>query len=68
MFLLGWMLSNCLGAKLLLTTRFLAGPKLYEANWLDLTRGGHIANVQCAEVGGWVGAAASGWIRGWREL
>jgi len=27
-----------------------AGPKLYEANWLDLTRGGHIANVQCAEV------------------
>ena len=30
-----------------------AGPKLYEANWLDLTRGGHIASVQCAEVGGW---------------
>ncbi|PSC73140.1 DNA repair helicase XPB1-like [Micractinium conductrix] len=29
---------------------FLIGPKLYEANWLDLTRGGHIANVQCAEV------------------
>jgi DNA excision repair protein ERCC-3 len=29
-----------------------AGPKLYEANWLDLTRGGHIANVQCAEVCG----------------
>ena len=27
-----------------------AGPKLYEANWLDLTRDGHIANVQCAEV------------------
>ena len=26
------------------------GPKLYEANWLDLTRAGHIANVQCAEV------------------
>jgi ERCC3/RAD25/XPB C-terminal helicase len=26
------------------------GPKLYEANWLDLTRDGHIANVQCAEV------------------
>jgi hypothetical protein len=22
------------------------GPKLYEANWLDLTRAGHIANVQ----------------------
>ena len=29
---------------------FLIGPKLYEANWLDLTRAGHIANVQCAEV------------------
>jgi hypothetical protein len=24
-----------------------AGPKLYEANWLVLTRAGHIANVQC---------------------
>lgn len=29
---------------------FLIGPKLYEANWLDLARQGHIANVQCAEV------------------
>ncbi|CAD7703650.1 unnamed protein product, partial [Ostreobium quekettii] len=29
---------------------FLIGPKLYEANWLDLTKEGHIANVQCAEV------------------
>ena len=29
---------------------FLIGPKLYEANWLDLTRAVHIANVQCAEV------------------
>ena len=29
---------------------FLIGPKLYEANWLDLTNAGHIANVQCAEV------------------
>ena len=26
------------------------GPKLYEANWLDLTIAGHIANVQCVEV------------------
>eukprot|EP00878_Enallax_costatus_P045503 GHUV01054895.1.p1 GENE.GHUV01054895.1~~GHUV01054895.1.p1 ORF type:complete len:124 (-),score=16.57 GHUV01054895.1:50-421(-) len=26
------------------------GPKMYEANWLDLTRAGHIANVQCVEV------------------
>jgi superfamily II DNA or RNA helicase len=29
---------------------FLIGPKLYEANWGDLARAGHIANVQCAEV------------------
>ena len=26
------------------------GPKLYEANWLDLQRSGHLARVQCAEV------------------
>lgn len=25
---------------------FLIGPKLYEANWLDLAQKGHIANVQ----------------------
>ncbi|QCD85057.1 DNA excision repair protein ERCC-3 [Vigna unguiculata] len=29
---------------------FLIGPKLYEANWLDLVKGGFIANVQCAEA------------------
>ena len=29
---------------------FLIGPKLYEANWMDLAKKGHIANVQCAEV------------------
>lgn len=29
---------------------FLIGPKLYEANWLDLAKQGHIASVQCAEV------------------
>ncbi|KAJ3186283.1 hypothetical protein HDU85_007723 [Gaertneriomyces sp. JEL0708] len=29
---------------------YLIGPKLYEANWMDLARKGHIANVQCAEV------------------
>jgi DNA excision repair protein ERCC-3 len=29
---------------------FLIGPKLYEANWLDLIRAGHLARVQCAEV------------------
>lgn len=29
---------------------FLIGPKLYEANWLELQQGGYIAKVQCAEV------------------
>ena len=29
---------------------FLIGPKLYEANWLDLSRQGHIATVKCSEV------------------
>lgn len=29
---------------------FLIGPKLYEANWMDLTQQGYLANVQCAEV------------------
>ena len=29
---------------------FLIGPKLYEANWMELQRLGHIARVQCAEV------------------
>jgi hypothetical protein len=29
---------------------FLIGPKLYEPNWMDLAKKGHIANVQCAEV------------------
>lgn len=29
---------------------FLIGPKLYEANWMDLAAQGHIARVQCAEV------------------
>lgn len=29
---------------------FLIGPKLYEANWLDLQKSGYLANVQCAEV------------------
>lgn len=29
---------------------FLIGPKLYEANWLDLQKSGYIANVQCVEV------------------
>lgn len=29
---------------------FLIGPKLYEANWMDLTASGYLANVQCVEV------------------
>ena len=29
---------------------FLIGPKLYEANWLELQNEGFIAKVQCAEV------------------
>jgi len=29
---------------------FLIGPKLYEANWLDLQNAGYIATVQCIEV------------------
>jgi hypothetical protein len=37
-------------AKACTNVSFLLGPKLYEANWLDLTRAGHIANVQCVEV------------------
>jgi DNA excision repair protein ERCC-3 len=28
----------------------LIGPKLYEANWLDLQEAGYIATVQCVEV------------------
>ncbi|TQV95588.1 hypothetical protein V2A60_000771 [Cordyceps javanica] len=29
---------------------FLIGPKLYEANWMELSQQGFIAKVQCAEV------------------
>jgi DNA excision repair protein ERCC-3 len=29
---------------------FLIGPKLYEANWLDLAAAGHLARVQCTEM------------------
>jgi DNA excision repair protein ERCC-3 len=29
---------------------YLIGPKLYEANWMDLTAQGYLANVQCVEV------------------
>ncbi|RKP02522.1 hypothetical protein CXG81DRAFT_1831, partial [Caulochytrium protostelioides] len=30
--------------------KYLIGPKLFEANWLDLASKGHIATVDCAEV------------------
>jgi len=29
---------------------FLIGPKLYEANWLDLQRDGYLARVRCTEI------------------
>ena len=29
---------------------FLIGPKLYEANWMDLASRGHIAKVEATEV------------------
>ncbi|GAM22372.1 hypothetical protein SAMD00019534_055470 [Acytostelium subglobosum LB1] len=29
---------------------FLIGPKLYEANWLDLQKAGYLANVSCSEI------------------
>ncbi|KAG0436917.1 General transcription and DNA repair factor IIH helicase subunit XPB [Dictyocoela muelleri] len=35
---------------------FLIGPKLYEADWQDLSAQGHIASVECVEV--WCGMTA----------
>lgn len=29
---------------------FLIGPKLYEANWMELQNSGYIAKVHCGEV------------------
>jgi DNA excision repair protein ERCC-3 len=29
---------------------YLIGPKLYEANWIDLQERGYLAKVQCIEV------------------
>ncbi len=29
---------------------FLVGPKLYEANWIDLTNQGYLARVKCCEI------------------
>ena len=36
---------------------YLIGPKLYEANWMDLARDGHIANVQVGRACAWCGSA-----------
>jgi DNA excision repair protein ERCC-3 len=30
--------------------RFLIGPKIYEANWMELQKAGYLAKVQCHEV------------------
>jgi superfamily II DNA or RNA helicase len=38
---------------------YLIGPKLYEANWMDLAKNGHIATVQvrdCSQQDGWTTA------------
>jgi len=32
------------------TLNSMVGPKLYEANWMDLTEQGYLANVQCVEA------------------
>lgn len=32
------------------TLNWLIGPKLFEANWMELCREGYIANVRCSEV------------------
>uniref|UniRef100_A0A4W5LQP8 Helicase ATP-binding domain-containing protein n=1 Tax=Hucho hucho TaxID=62062 RepID=A0A4W5LQP8_9TELE len=37
---------------------FLIGPKLFEANWMELQNNGYIAKVQCAEVS--LGGGTSG--------
>jgi DNA excision repair protein ERCC-3 len=29
---------------------YIIGPKLYEANWMDLAQKGHIANVQVSRL------------------
>ena len=47
---------------------FLVGPKLYEANWIDLTNDGYLARAQCLEVPTAVllsSGSGSGSERGW---
>ena len=40
---------------------FLIGPKLFEANWMELQNNGYIAKVQCAEVSPSVGS--KNWVK-----
>jgi hypothetical protein len=49
---------------------FLIGPKLYEANWMELQNSGYIAKVQCAEVSKFVSTSAAPRLQlcGFREL
>lgn len=48
---------------------FLIGPKLYEANWMELQNNGYIAKVQCAEVAGLAGwASETGRLHGQGQL
>lgn len=39
---------------------FLIGPKLFEANWMELQNNGYIAKVQCAEVSVFSEASSGG--------
>lgn len=47
---LGWTATLVREDEKIEDLNFLIGPKLYEANWQDLAKQGHIASVQCAEV------------------
>ena len=42
----------------------MVGPKLYEANWIDLQEAGYIARVKCFEV--WCPMAPSFYQQYWR--
>jgi superfamily II DNA or RNA helicase len=47
---------------------FLIGPKLYEANWLDLTFQGFLARVQCVEVWCPMSKEFYGCVRGYEQM
>ena len=38
---------------------YLIGPKLYEANWMDLAKNGHIATVQVSRLDPHIGSRES---------